>query len=140
MYIAFIGAGAGVSSWLSRIPQVSDELELTPAALGVLLLMIAIGSLIALPLAGSIVHRLGAAPRRVPPVHRVHGGHRRRRGGSDWSRCPVVAVARSSPGFGNGTWDVAMNVEAAAVEQQLGRSDHVALPRRRSASARWPAR
>jgi predicted MFS family arabinose efflux permease len=121
VYIVFIGAGAGLSSWLSRIPQVRDELDLTPAALGVLLLMVAIGSLIALPLAGWIVHRLGAARAvfllsilcmagvAVAAVGVLVG-------------VPMVAVALIVAGFGTGTWDVAMNVEAAAVEQHLGRS------------------
>ena len=44
-------------------------------------------------------------------------------------------AARSSWGcscsaFGNGTWDVAMNVEGAAVEQHSGPLDHVPVPRR----------
>ena len=34
----------------------------------------------------------------------------------------MVALGLVAAGFGTGTWDVAMNVEAAAVEQRLGRS------------------
>jgi predicted MFS family arabinose efflux permease len=121
VYLVFIGCGAGLSSWASRIPQVRDELRLTPAALGVLLLMIAIGSLMALPLAGLVVHRLGAA-RTVRLMAStsmsglavaaigVHVG------------APMVAIGLMVAGFGTGAWDVAMNVEAAAVEQGLGRS------------------
>ncbi len=121
VYIAFIGAGAAGSSWLSRIPQVRDELDLTPAALGVLLLMIAIGSLIALPLAGLIVHRLGAG-RAVFFLSMLFAA------GISIAAIGVmvgplmVALGLVAAGFGTGTWDVAMNVEAAAVEQRLGRS------------------
>jgi len=56
-YAAFIGSGFAFASWASRIPQVRDGLELSSAGLGLLLLAIAVGSLIALPLAGLIVHR-----------------------------------------------------------------------------------
>src|SRR6476469_8355476 len=59
-YIAFIGSGFAFASWASRIPQVRDHLELTPAQLGLVLLSIAAGSVIALPLAGPVIHRLGS--------------------------------------------------------------------------------
>jgi predicted MFS family arabinose efflux permease len=60
-FVAFLGAGFAFASWASRIPQVRDRLHVTPAALGLILLAIAVGSLIALPLAGSIIHRVGTA-------------------------------------------------------------------------------
>src|SRR6185437_5317150 len=60
-FVAFIAAGFAFASWASRIPQVRDRLHVTPAALGLILLAIAVGSLVALPLAGSIIHRLGTA-------------------------------------------------------------------------------
>lgn len=61
VYLVFIGSGLGFASWAARIPQVREELKLTPAALRLVLLAIAVGSLIALPSAGLIVHRIGAA-------------------------------------------------------------------------------
>lgn len=59
-YAAFIGAGFVFASWASRIPQVRDRLQLSPADLGLALLAIAGGSLVALPLAKTIVHRLNS--------------------------------------------------------------------------------
>ncbi|PZS33153.1 MAG: MFS transporter, partial [Pseudonocardiales bacterium] len=61
VYVAFIGAGFAFASWASRIPQVRDRLGVTPAVLGLILLSVAVGSLIALPLAGVIVTKLGAS-------------------------------------------------------------------------------
>ncbi|MDT4919650.1 MAG: hypothetical protein QOI15_552, partial [Pseudonocardiales bacterium] len=58
-YVAFIGAGFAFASWASRIPQVRDRLHLSPSELGLVLLSIAGGSLIALPLSGPVIHRLG---------------------------------------------------------------------------------
>src|ERR1051326_5815390 len=60
-YAAFIGSGFAFASWAARIPQVRDRLELDSAALGLVLLAIAAGSLLALPLSGPVVTRLGSA-------------------------------------------------------------------------------
>src|SRR3954468_2856151 len=59
-YLAFMASGFAFASWASRIPQVRDRLHLSPAQLGLVLLFIAAGSLLALPLSGPVVHRLGS--------------------------------------------------------------------------------
>src|SRR5206468_1352263 len=55
VYVVFIGSGLAFASWASRIPQVRDRLEVTPAQLGLLLWCIAVGSVIAMPLSGLVV-------------------------------------------------------------------------------------
>jgi MFS family permease len=115
VYFVFIGAGFGFASWASRLPQVREELGLTPAALGLILLSVAVGSLIALPSAGLIVHRLGAATAIVVTALVIAAV------GVGVGVLPVV-IGLLLLGFGNGVWDVAMNVEGAVVEQHLGRS------------------
>ena len=42
-YAAFIASGFAFASWASRIPQVRDQLGLSPADLGLVLLAIAVG-------------------------------------------------------------------------------------------------
>lgn len=59
-YAAFIGAGFAFASWASRIPQVKTGLGLDPSELGAVLLAIAAGSVISLPLSGSVVARFGS--------------------------------------------------------------------------------
>src|SRR4051812_50202252 len=59
-YLAFMASGFAFASWASRIPQVRDRLELSPSQLGLVLLAIAVGSLLALPLSGPVVARLGS--------------------------------------------------------------------------------
>ena len=61
VYTVFILAGVAIASLLSRVPQIRDLLHLKPGALGALLLMTAVGSLLSLPASGLVVHRLGAA-------------------------------------------------------------------------------
>ena len=120
-YAAFIGAGFAFASWASRIPQVRDQLELSSAELGLLLLAIAVGSLIALPLAGVIVHRLGSR-RTVTAMAVLLGvGLLTVALGYLIGVVPVV-IGLCLVGFANGAWDVAMNVQGASVEQHLGRS------------------
>jgi predicted MFS family arabinose efflux permease len=121
VYVVFILAGVIIASFLSRVPQIRDLLELKPGPLGRLLLMTAIGSLISLPLSGLIVHRLGAA-RTVTLMSFVGmSGLGIAAVGTEVSAV-VVGAGLLFFGFGAGAWDVAMNVEAAAVEQQLERS------------------
>ncbi|MBV9822386.1 MAG: MFS transporter, partial [Actinobacteria bacterium] len=120
-YVAFIGSGFAFASWASRIPQVRDHLHLSPAELGLVLLCIAAGSMLALPLSGPVVHRFGS-PRTVAGMAvllavglaTVAVGYR-------IGLAPVIA-GLFLLGFANGAWDVAMNVQGALVERHLGRS------------------
>jgi fucose permease len=120
-YAAFIGTGFAFASWASRIPQVRDGLHLGSAQLGLVLLALAAGSVIALPLAGVLVAHLGS--RRTVMVMSaldavalaaIAVGYR-------FGVGPVV-VGLFLFGFGQGTWDVAMNVHGAVVERRLGRA------------------
>ncbi len=121
MYVAFAGAGFGFASWASRIPQVKTHLGLDPSQLGALLLSLAAGSVISLPLAGPVVARFGS--RATVRAAAALGG----------AGLVVVAVGYRigvAPvvgglfcwGAASGTWDVAMNVQGALVERRLGRS------------------
>jgi fucose permease len=120
-YAAFIFTGLAFASWASRIPQVRDRLELSPAELGLVLLAIAAGSLVALPLAGPIVGRYGS--KRTVAVMAVVSGASLVvvAVGYQFGVVPVV-VGLVGFGFGQGGWDVAMNVQGAVVEQRLGRA------------------
>jgi len=121
VYVVFILAGFAFASWASRIPQVRDALELSPRGLGLVLLAIALGSVVSMPLAGVVVSRLGAA-RTVAIMAVVAAvGMVTAAVGYRVGVVPVV-VGLFLLGVGNGTWDVAMNVEGAEVEQRLGRA------------------
>ena len=120
-YVAFVGAGFAFASWASRIPQVRDRLHLSPSELGLVLLAIAGGSVIALPLSGPIVHRLGASSTVGAMALLLTAGLGTVAGGYLVGVLPVV-IGLFLFGFANGAWDVSMNVHAAAVERHLGRS------------------
>jgi len=120
-YAAFIGSGFAFASWASRIPHVRDRLGLDPAALGLLLLAVAAGSLLALPLSGPVVTRIGSA-RVVTVMAVVHGvGLITAAVGSLVGVLPVAA-GLFLIGFSHGAWDVGMNVQGTVVERHLRRS------------------
>jgi predicted MFS family arabinose efflux permease len=121
VYAAFIGAGFAFASWASRIPQVRDRLHVTPASLGLILLSVAVGSLISLPATGVIVTRLGARRAVRASVLLLASGLLVVAVGYQRGVVPVV-IGLFLLGFANSIWDVAMNVEGAAVEQRLGRA------------------
>ena len=121
VYAVFILAGFAFASWASRIPQVRDALELSPKALGLVLLAIATGSVLSMPLAGVVVGRLGTA-RTIAVMTLVAAvGLATAATGIRIGVAPVV-VGLFLVGIGVGTWDVAMNVEGTAVELGLGRA------------------
>ena len=121
VYAVFILAGFAFASWASRIPQVRDALELSPKALGLVLLAIATGSVLSMPLAGVVVGRLGTA-RTIAVMTLVAAvGLATAAIGIRIGVAPVV-VGLFLVGIGVGTWDVAMNVEGTAVELGLGRA------------------
>ena len=121
VYIAFAGAGFAYASWASRIPQVRAGLRVTPGTLGLILLCGAIGSGTATPLSGLVVGRIGEA--RAVVVMSLISAAGLAAIAVGYSRVAAVATGLFFFGFGGGAWDVAMNVQGAAVE----RGDHRAI-------------
>ena len=120
-YAAFIATGFTFASWASEIPQVRDRLGLSTGQLGLVLLSIAAGSVIALPLAGPVVARIGS--RRTVQVMAVLDGLALVVVGVGYVAGVVPVVAGLFLfGFAQGAWDVAMNVQGAIVERRLGRA------------------
>ena len=121
--LVFALNGFAFASWVARIPEVRAALALTPGQLGILLLALSLGSVVALPTAGIWVHRFGAG--RVVAASAVldAAGLAFAGLGAGLLELPLVTAAGLLMlGFGSGTWDVAMNVEGAAVEHRLQRT------------------
>ena len=120
-YVVFFACGFDFATWASRIPQARHHLHLSPADLGLVLLSLAAGSLVALPLAGTIVHRIGS--RRTVAAMSVLGSVGLSIVGIGYliGVVPVV-IGLFVYGFATGAWDVAMNVQGATVERHLGRA------------------
>ena len=120
-YAAFIATGFAFASWASEIPQVRDRLGLSSAELGLVLLAIAAGSVISLPLAGPVVARIGSR-RTVQLMALVDAVALVVVGLGYLGGVVPVVVGLFLFGFGQGAWDVAMNVQGAVVERRVGRA------------------
>jgi MFS family permease len=120
--LAVFGAnGVIMAAWLSRLPAVRDQLDLTPGQLGWLLLALSAGAVIGLPLAGHVAHRLGAARTVRLGVGVAMAGMLVAALAVQWQGSPVVVAAGLfTYGFGIGNWDVAQNLEGSVIEQALG--------------------
>ncbi|MFI1194625.1 MFS transporter [Micromonospora sp. NPDC020750] len=115
--------GLAVASWFSRVPAVREALGLSAGQLGLLLLAMSVGALLAMPTAGLVTQRLGAARTVAASVLLVAGGMTVAGMSAGFAGfLPGVAVGLFLFGYGSGTCDVAMNIEGAAVERRLGRT------------------
>src|SRR5262249_24495196 len=121
VYTVFIANGFIFASWAARIPQVRDGLRVSPGVLGLILLCIAAGSTIATPLAGLVMTRLGDS-RTVAVMSLIAAGGMASAAVGSAYGIPPVAAGLAVFGFSTGTWDVAMNVQGAAVEQARRRA------------------
>lgn len=119
--LSFFLNGLVFSSWVSRIPEVRSSFDLTNGQLGLVLLAIAMGSVLALPTAGAAINalgtvqivRLGAGAATLGMAAAALGlGH----------VLPLTVAGLFVYGLGIGVWDVAMNVEGAEVERGLRRT------------------
>lgn len=122
--VVFAVSGWLMATWLARLPAVRDALQVTPGRLGIILLSLSVGSVLALPLSGPVVHHLhpartvlGCAGVSTAATVLVGVAGSGRGGG-----VALLVPALFAYGVGVGMWDVAMNVEGAEVERLLGRA------------------
>ncbi|WKN43418.1 MFS transporter [Tunicatimonas pelagia] len=113
--VLFFVNGAGFASWVPHIPMIRERFELSESELGLTLLIIAIGAIIAMPLAGGIIEKLGS--KRVISFASI-------------GFCLLLSVLLLMPdyfslgallflfGMVNGSMDVAMNAHGVLVEQK----------------------
>ncbi|XXX82382.1 MFS transporter [Sorangium sp. So ce134] len=116
--VMFVANGIAFASWAARVPAVRERLGLRDSALGLALLGIAFGAMLAFRAAGPLIARFGS--RRVTRVSAV----------LLCAALPLPALAPSFAGLvvallllgaSNGLMDVAMNAQAVEVERRHGR-------------------
>ena len=119
MTAVFFVNGAVLANWVPRIPDIQQELGLGEGALGIALLGVAAGALVAMPLAGRALGRVGAY-RLLAPALLLYCG-----------ALPLLALAPNlasltaslfAIGAANGTLDVAMNHEGVGIEREHDRA------------------
>ena len=121
VYLVFAASGFIIASWTARIPQIRASRRVPPGVLGLILLCAAVGAAISTPLSGLVVAWLGEARTVAITGVITAAGLAIAAVGYRVGIAPVAAGLFLF-GVGAATWDVAMNVQGAAVEQALGRS------------------
>lgn len=121
--VVFALNGLAIGSWFARVPAVREALDLTAGRLGLLLLAMSAGAVLAMPTSGLVAQRLGTARTVAVATLLVAVGL----GVAGVSASAAgwltgVAVGLVVLGYGTGTCDVAMNIEGAVVERRLGRT------------------
>ena len=120
--VVFLVNGLAFASWVARVPAIRDTLDFTPGRLGLLLLAVSAGTMVALPLSGIVVGRLGPARTVAAGVLFTSAGLVVLALGLSARSVPAVALGLLCYGIGTSSWDVAMNVEGADVERRVGRT------------------
>ncbi|MFC7276676.1 MFS transporter [Paractinoplanes rhizophilus] len=120
--VSFVSNGLAFAGWLARAPAVRDDLHLSAAGFGLLLLCISGAAIVSIPLAGPVVQRLGPARTIMVASSAMVLGLAGLGTGTLTGSVPVAAAGLMLVGAGNSAWDVSMNVEGADVERRLGRT------------------
>lgn len=122
VFAIFAINGFVFASWASRLPATRDALGLTPAQMGIVLLVGSAGSLIALPLTGSVVHRFGTARTTRAAVLLATVGMVAAVAAVTAGSTPLAAGLLFVAFMGISAWDVSMNLQGTVVERELGRA------------------
>ncbi len=115
----FFITGLRFASWACRIPNIQDSLHLNNAALGSVLLLLPIGSMIGLPISGYMVTKFGSRNMLLVATFALVA--------------PMIGIGLSTTGwmlaanlffFGltNNLMNISVNTQAVMVEKQYGRS------------------
>ncbi|MEA1672915.1 MFS transporter [Nitrospirillum sp. BR 11163] len=116
--LAFLAAGFAMACWAPLVPLAKARVGADDGQLGLILLCLGIGSILAMPLTGWLSARWGSKPMILAggaalalllPLLSVTG------------RVPTLAATLLGFGAALGTIDVAMNVHAVEVERGAGR-------------------
>jgi MFS family permease len=120
--LSFALNGFCFATMVSRLPDIRSGLDLDNGSLGLLLLAISIGSVIALPLSGRLIDRIGATSVTRLGAILVASGLLVAMAGVATDLVALTVVGFFVDGIGIAVWDVSMNVEAAEVERRFGRT------------------
>jgi hypothetical protein len=113
-----VANGVAFGTFAARVPAIKERLDLSDGELGLALLFIAAGALVAFPVAGRLIASTGSRPVTRAGLVLMPAA------------LALVALAPSLPalmgaalafGAANATLDVAMNAHGVAVERVLGR-------------------
>lgn len=123
IFAVFLASGLSIATWASRVPGIKEALGLDNAQIGLILLGMGVSSIIGISTGPVVMARLGARRGMLLTMLTFAAGIVLvGLGANVFGSVAVVLLGMVLFGFGNGSVDVMMNVEATAIEQQMGRT------------------
>lgn len=123
IFAIFLASGLSIATWASRVPSIKEALGLDNAQVGLLLLGMGVASIVGISTSPAVMARTGARRGMLLTMFTLAIGIVLVGLGTNvFGSVPLVIVGMALFGFGNGCLDVMMNVEATAIEQQMGRT------------------
>ncbi|PPF34536.1 MFS transporter [Pseudoclavibacter sp. AY1H1] len=122
LFVLFFLPGITIASWVTRTPDVRDALGASTAEMGLILFGLSVGSMVGILSSGRLVSRFGARPVIAVGVTLVAASALTIGAGAALASGIVVALGLALFGLGMGGAEVALNIEGADVERQLGKS------------------
>ncbi|MEU0299463.1 MFS transporter [Streptomyces sp. NPDC006175] len=122
LFLFFLISGLSISSWVTRTPDIRDQLGASTAEMGLVLFGLSVGSMLGILGSGALVARFGTRPvMGVGAVLTITGlvviGC-----GAVFTSAPTVAAGLFLFGAGMGGGEVAINIDGAEVEQLARRT------------------
>lgn len=117
LYLLFFLPGLGLSSWVTRTPDIRDLIDASPAQMGLVLFGLSIGSMLGILSSARLVSRFGARPVIAAGVIMLIAGMPTIAAGTLTGQGMLVAAGLFCFGSGMGSAEVAMNVEGADIER-----------------------
>ncbi|BEL03277.1 MFS transporter [Actinoplanes sichuanensis] len=121
LFALFFLPGLGISSWVTRTPDIRDLLGASTAEMGLILFGISVGSMIGILGSGALVTRFGTRPVATVGIVATTLSIPVIGAGAALHQSALVAAGLFLFGIGMGGGEVAMNIEGADVERLLER-------------------
>lgn len=122
LFALFLLPGLAWSSWITRTPDVRDQLGATTAEMGLILFGLSVGSILGVLASGPLTARLGARPVIGVGASLVVLSMFTVGIGTAVAQPVLVAAGLLIFGAGMGAAEIAMNIEGAEVERLLNAS------------------
>ncbi|MFJ9425466.1 MFS transporter [Streptomyces sp. NPDC101249] len=122
LFLFFLIPGLSISSWVTRTPDIRDQLGASTAEMGLVLFGLSVGSMIGILCSGTLVTRFGTRPVMGAGTLLIILSMAVVGAGATLPSAPTVTAGLFLFGAGMGAGEVAVNIDGADVERITGRT------------------
>lgn len=120
LFVYFLIPGLALASWVTRTPAIRDAIGASIGQMGLVLAGLSVGSMCGVLLSGHIIKRQGTRFTMLLGLTLVCLSMLTMAWGALTGFQPIVALGLGFFGLGIGTTEIAINMDAAVVEQESG--------------------